>query len=92
MLRALTAAHDIALEHCTNLVICMQLFEYVGCGSDLMHVAKQLTECAMSTTCPGGYLGFMGPCSRYFGKGKWSSRADLDGKSRVLFPCIQRLS
>ena len=42
MLRALTAAHDIALEHCTNLVICMQLFECVGHGSDLMHVAKQL--------------------------------------------------
>lgn len=42
MLRALTAAHDIALGYCTNLVICMQLFECVGRGSDLMHVAKQL--------------------------------------------------
>ena len=34
MLRARTAAHDIALEHCTNLVICMQLFECVGWGTD----------------------------------------------------------
>lgn len=42
MLRALTAAHDIALGYCTNLVICMQLFECVGRGSDLMHVAKHL--------------------------------------------------